>query len=194
MKRIFQAKDLPLLRAPIGNCGINVGTQRYFAIRTPSTRLVTTISFIYWQQVTGQATAFGPNPGLSVNYSQNGQLTANGVILYAGMQAETGWVVPVTELVGVLNGSQYQTIPLPWASGILFGVGGFSIDVAGGQEWVGGIFGAGGCPAGYAGGSGVNLSMRVKWENAQGAQICDDEWKELLPLMTIQAPDPVIYT
>lgn len=191
--RIHQLKDMILFKAPIQTCGVNGGNFTYFTVPTPSARVGVSIKLIWWYQVTGQPAALPQPPPFNLIDPFQGTALTYKLNLMTVEQSETGMWIPTGDIVGATLGNagiNGQVIP---ASGPTLGLGGFSQDVQGGQSAVQGliVFGA---TTGYSGTNftGINLTLRVKYE-LQGSDMCDDEWADLVQLMNVQAPPPVVF-
>jgi hypothetical protein len=188
--RIYQPKDIILWRAPPQQANFTGSGRLVFMIPTPSARVVQKIAIFFWPNITGQSpTAIVRSPPLTpVDPTVAGSSFPITLNLFTGEQAETGWVIPTSDLVGSLldvglpgigNGQQ---IPLGVDLGHL-GLGGFTLDVQGGQSFVGGIFFVGtGSPYLDPTIIGINATLRVRYE-VVATEMCDDEWEALKPQM-----------
>lgn len=192
--RIFQPKDILLFRAPPGTIGVNAAQIVFFTIPTPSARVAAKIALIWWQQLTGQsgnAGTVGSPPNNNVDSGVNASIGPMKLNLFSYELAETGIVSPTVDLVGALQLFAPQNVPIDAASGVQSGLAGFSTDVQGGQQGVGGMLWPG-ATTGYTTRLGINVSLRVKYELV-GSEMCQDEWDSLKALMVPFAPTPVVF-
>jgi hypothetical protein len=193
VSRIFQLEDVLLFRTPPVQAGANNGRNIAFLIPTPSARIMAKIALFFWPSVTGQQQDLTGPPASTIDFTQAGAIGNITLVLYTAEQAETGWYIPTGNLVGALEGLAGQPIP---AAAPTLGNAGFSIDVQGGQDAVGGYLQIP-ATAGYgpaAGRSGFNLSLRVRYEQ-QGTDMCESEWLTLVPKLQISAPaQPLVWT
>lgn len=185
--RIYQPKDILLWKAPPVQANQVPPGRLVFMIPTPSARVVQKIAIFFWPSVTGQSTPLKSPPLNPIDPTLTGLVFPITLNLFTGEQAETGWVIPTADLVGSLfdvgigigNGQQ---IPLGVDLSHL-GLGGFTLDVQGGQSFVGGIFFVGtGTPYLDPAIVGINASLRVRYE-VVATEMCDDEWEALKPQM-----------
>jgi hypothetical protein len=185
--RIYQPKDIILWRAPPVQANSVTGGRLVFVIPTPSARVLQKIAIFFWPTLTGQSTALKSPPLTPVDPTLADFAPPVTLNLFRAEQAETGWIIPTEDLVGSLfdvnigigNGQQ---IPLGVTSAHL-GLGGFTIDVQGGQGFVGGIFLVqGGLPYLDPTIVGINATLRVRYE-VVATEMCDDEWEALKPQM-----------
>lgn len=192
MSRIFQLEDILLFRTPPIQAAANAGRNIFFMIPTPSARVMAKIALFFWPSITGQTQDLTSPPFNTIDFTQAGAIGNILLNLYTAEQAETGWFIPTGDLVGSL-GSSGSPIP---SSAPTQGLAGFSIDVQGGQDAVGGYLQIP-ATAGYgpsSGRSGFQLSLRVRYEQ-QGTDMCEAEWQTLVPKFQITAPtQPLVWT
>lgn len=203
--RIYQAPDALLFTIPIAtNVLAQAARVAEFAVTTPSSRVQLKLSVIFWQNVTGQPSAI-PNyldpffwsVGVAAPRVNTGLYLATADKDPAGNWRATtnivGTIGPSATALGPIH--TYQTIPVdgPTTGTPQQTLNGYSQTFQDGQDAIVGAVQNQIVNDMGAAHHGLNITLRARWE-AQGTEICEDEWESLRQKMQLKVPDAWVYS